>query len=326
MGAAGNTGYYYYETIRKTVAVFGALFNDIHTGRKLSSGALASVARVPLSYGPRSKFLSRIREDKNASEVGIKLPRMSFEITGIDYDAVSKLNSINRRKFCVTGSDTQRDSAFTAVPYNLSIDLNIFSRTQDEILQILEQILPVFTPDYTVSIKGMEGPGTVTDVPFILSGVNLSDEYEGDWLPARPIIYTISFTSKVKFLGGLTRQGIIERAMINFRDTTTLEFFGEKAVAVGDDDTIISYISSINPDRKYKITFEDLAEFSIGENVIGADTGYAGLVYSVSGNYIIVNRLENMYDFDVSYGIGEELIGETSEAMQQIVMIELYEA
>jgi hypothetical protein len=327
MGVAGTDDYFYYETTRKMVAVFGAFFNDIFTGRKLSDGSLTNMARVPLSYGPRSKFLARINEDVG-SEISIKLPRMSFELSDISYDSASKVNPHNRRKFCVAGSDVQKDTAYSPAPYNLTFELNIFARTQDDALQILEQILPVFTPEYTVSISDMEGPGTKTDVPFVLSGIALSDEWEGDWAPARPIVYTLTFDTKARYLGGLQRTNIIERTMINFRDKDSSEFL-EKVVARGVDaygeeilDDPITFISDVNPDDEYVVRFSSIPSFTVGENMIGKTSGYAGVVKETindgEGHGVIIHRLENLFES------GETLLGEASSYEQTFTSIELY--
>jgi hypothetical protein len=322
MGVAGNNSYFYYGTTRKIVSVFGAFFNDIYTGRKLSNGTLANMVRVPLSYGPRSKFLARIKENIG-DEISIKLPRMSFELTAIAYDSASKLNSINRRKFCVDGNDQVRDTAFTATPYNLNFELSIFARTQDDALQVLEQIIPTFRPEYTVSIKDIEGPNTTTDIPFVLTDIALSDEYEGEFIPARPIIYTLSFTTKVKYLGDIKRQNIIERSLVNFRYPETQAFLGEKIVEKVDG-PIKSFISTINPDDYYKIIFNESGiQFQIGENIIGEDSGYAGIVKEIGTNYVLIYRLENMYNLDIDNGVGENLIGEKSGEISQISSIEL---
>lgn len=326
MSAASENTYFYYGTTKKIVAVFGAFFNDIYTGRKLSDGSLANVTRVPLSYGPREKFLQRIVEEtklgtNGQTQIQIKLPRMAFEITGITYDSTAKLNSINRRTYSVTGDDTKRDSAYTAVPYNVTFELNIFSRVQDDALQILEQILPVFKPEYTVSVKELEGPDTTTDVPFVLTDIQFTDEYEGDMVPSRPIIYTLSFTAKVRYLGSIERFGIIKRAMVNFRNKDNLGFFGEKVVAIEDpysteDIPARAFISDINPDSEYAITVSNPATgFIAGENLIGADTGYAGVMKRTEDGAFIVHRLENMYDD------GEVLYGDKSSATSTIVSV-----
>jgi hypothetical protein len=324
MGVAGNNSYFYYATTRKLVSVFGAFFNDIYTARKLSDGTLANVIRVPLSYGPRSKFLTRILENPNGENesVSIKLPRMSFQITGISYDSTSKLNSINRRKFCVDGNENLRDSAYIGTPYILTFELNIFSRTQDDALQILEQIIPVFRPEYTVSIKDIEGPGTTSDVPFTLTDITLSDEFEGDFIPARPIIYTLTFTARTKYVGALVRQGIIERAMVNFRSPETKEFLGEKVVEKVDEPK--SFISDINPDDFYEITFTDnVVQYQVGENILGESSGYAGIIKQVNNNKVIIYKLENMFEYDDEEGIGENLIGVKSGEISTISSIKL---
>lgn len=311
---ATDPKYFYYGTTRKIVAVFGSMFNNIYTARKLKDGTLADVARVPLSYGPRSKFLTRINEDKGP-EISIKLPRMSFEITDISYDSQSKLGSLNRRKFCIEGNESSRQSVYSAVPYNISIDLNIFSRTQDDALQIMEQILPMFRPEYTVTLKDIDGPGVSTDIPFTLSSISLSDDYEGEFAVPRPIIYTLSFVSKVKYLGEIDEVGIIERAEAYFRDTETGEFLGEAVVEQVEDPT--SFISTILPTDSYKINLNtSSADFQVGEFVYDETTLYAGLVTSESTDHVIVSRLDNLPT------IGGNLIGRTSGETYEILSIE----
>lgn len=198
-----NDEYFYNASVRKTIAVFGSLFNNIYTG-KLISGKLSNVSRVPLAYGPRERFLVRIRDadNSNNSEVAIRLPRMSFEITSFSYDAAGKLNRNNSRTLAIAGENNSKMVVREAVPYLLGIQLSILADNQDSGLQILEQILPTFNPEYTVSVKDMEGPGTKTDVPIVLNGVTLQDDYEGDFESGRrSIIYTLDFIIKIKFIG-----------------------------------------------------------------------------------------------------------------------------
>lgn len=207
--------YFYNATIRKTVAVFGSLFNNIYTGR-LISGKLTNVMRVPLAYGPRERFLVRIRDADNSthSDVAVKLPRMSFEITSISYDTTAVLNRNNSRTFVAPGDNSSRTIVRQAVPYILGMQLSILADNQESGLQILEQILPSFPPEYTVTIKGMEGPDSKTDVPFILNGVTLQDDYEGDFESGRrSIIYTLDFSIKIKFVGRVTNKAKIIKSV-----------------------------------------------------------------------------------------------------------------
>lgn len=316
MGVAGNNSYFYHGITKRIVAVFGAFFNDIRTARKLSDGTLANMSRVPLSYGSRAKFLARINKKRNDA-VAIRLPRMSFEISGITYDSSSKINSINRRKFCGE-HDKERAYAFSPVPYELTLELNIFARTMDDALQILEQILPTFRPEYTVTIRDIEGPGTTADIMFKLDSISLSDEGIGDWLEPRALIYTLTFSTKVNYIGSIDRQGIIERTMTVFRD---YDFGGDLGEAVIENAYIPqSYISELNMDDKYFIEVKDgINNFIVGENVLGETSGYAALVEEVTENGICVKLLDNMLE------IGENVLGEKSGESKEITNIYMME-
>lgn len=199
-----NGSYYYNGTIKKIVSVFGTLFNNIYTG-KLVSGKMMNVNRVPLAYGPKEHFLMRIRTNESPeypTDIAIKLPRMSFEMTSIAYDSASKLNKINQRTFPVSGDTDHRISTYQSVPYIIGMQLSIMSRSQDDALQIFEQIVPTFTPEYTVTVKDLEGPNTLTDIPIILNSTNFQDNYDGDFASTRRLlIYTLDFTIKARFVG-----------------------------------------------------------------------------------------------------------------------------
>lgn len=208
--------HFYHQRIRRSVAMFGKMFNDIYVVRTDGNGAAVSTAKVPLAYAPRQKFLDRIREqgDLNTDQkVAIKLPRMSFEITSINYDAsrqLQKTNSINR----AGDSGSQRTKINSHVPYVLGFQLNIFTKTQDDALQIVEQILPYFAPQYTLTIKPLDGYSDIKeDVPITLTGVDFSDDYEGALEQRRTIIYTLSFEMKVNFYGPLSQKNVITKAI-----------------------------------------------------------------------------------------------------------------
>ena len=210
-----NGKYFYNQTLKKCVAVFGTIFNNVKIAQQG-----AGETRVPIAYGPRKKFLARIESDTKAASdksIAIKLPRMSFEITSIDFDSTTKLNKFNKRVLPSQTSSTSRSSINQSVPYNLGMQLNIFAKNQDDALQIFEQILPTFTPEYTVAIKDLEGPGTVTDVPIILNGTSFSDDYEGDFQTRRNILYTLDFNMKIRFAGAVdTSSSIIRTVDVHF--------------------------------------------------------------------------------------------------------------
>ena len=147
--------HFYHEKIKKSVAIFGRMFNNIYVIRKNSSGAVVSQVKVPLSYAPKQKYLERVREQADLNEnsqVAIKLPRMSFEITSFDYDLTRQLTKISTFNSQGTAKENRR-KFFTPIPYNINFQLNVYAKSQDDALQIVEQIVPFFNPQYTLTIK-----------------------------------------------------------------------------------------------------------------------------------------------------------------------------
>mgnify|MGYP000329944684 CR=1 FL=1 len=211
--------HFYNQTLKKSVAVFGTIFNNLKVVRKGTSET-----RVPLAYGPKSKFLARIRQDSSLEDdkLAIKLPRMSFEITSIERDSTLALNKTNVKFFSKPGdSVSNRDVLRQSVPYNLGMQLNILAKTQDEALQIFEQILPTFVPEYTVAIRDMDGPGNSVDVPITLTGTSFEDDFEGDFTTRRTIIYTLDFEMKVRFTGRVVSKPIIKTIVADIYNNTT---------------------------------------------------------------------------------------------------------
>ncbi len=213
--------HFYHQRIRKSVAVFGTLFNNLYVLRKNSSNQVISQLKVPLSYGPQRKFLERIRENPDLdtdTKVAIKLPRMSFEIIGIQYDAQRQLQKMNN--FTQSGSTSNlRNKFYSFVPYNIGFQLSIYAKTQDDALQIVEQILPTFNPQYSLTIKPFaDYPNITEDTPITLTGVDFNDDYEGTLEARRTIIYTLSFDMRVNFYGGINEVGIIRTSINNVNE------------------------------------------------------------------------------------------------------------
>jgi hypothetical protein len=211
--------YFYHERIRKSVATFGKLFNDVYVIRKNSAGAALSQVKVPLAYAPKDKYLERIREQADLPDgqrVALKLPRMSFEIISMSYDAQRQLQK--SANFTQGGaSSTLRSKFQSSVPYNISFQLNIMTKTQSDALQIVEQIIPFFKPQYTVTIKPFaDYPDVKEDVPITIQSVDFSDDYEGAVEQRRMIIYTLTFEMKVNFYGPVNDDKVI--------NTTTMKF------------------------------------------------------------------------------------------------------
>lgn len=216
--------YFYHKTVFKSVATFGTLFNDITVKRKLSSGETVKELKVPLSYAPRSKFLSKIlvQPDDNMTDkrTSIVLPRMSFEITSFSYDSERKLNSLGVR-YNTTQDDTEK-SMYNPVPYNLGFSLNVYVEHFDEGLQIIEQIVPFFSPYLNIPSKLIyDDMGIVDDVPVLLNDVSLEETYQGQFEDRRVINWTLSFTLKTNIFKPIKDSGLIRQVETNIISTPT---------------------------------------------------------------------------------------------------------
>lgn len=212
--------YFYHERIRKSVAMFGSLFNNIYVLRKDASGNVLSQVKVPLAYAPRRDYIERLRDNPDLdtdTKVAIKLPRMSFEILGYSYAPERQLNKMGQRNKTptVSSSDT-RARIFNFVPYNIDMQLNVYTKNQDDALQIVEQILPFFSPQYNLTIKPFsQYTDLKEDVPIILQGISYSDDYEGTLGDRRSIIYQLDFQMHANFYQGLEDKDIIRKVTNN---------------------------------------------------------------------------------------------------------------
>ena len=210
--------YSYHEIFRRTVVAFGTLFNNIELRRT------NEVMKVPLAYGPKQKFLARLDQtpDPTNKRVQITLPRISFEINGIQYDSSRKVSPTQKIK--VAKDVDENKNVYMPVPYNLSFELAIISKNQEDGMQILEQILPFFQPHYNLSVKLIPEIDDTRDVPVVLTNVDYEDSYEGDFASRRAIIYTLQFTVKTYLYGPVTDAKIIKKVVTDMYtkvDTTS---------------------------------------------------------------------------------------------------------
>jgi len=209
---------YYHGAIRKTIVAFGRLFSDIKIARQGNDGAIAQTISVPLAYAPKEKWLVRVDSDPNLSNnTYISLPRISFEVTGYHYDASRKTNKMNKIvcKDATSNANPNKKSVFSPAPYNIDISLYILTKTQEDAAQIVEQILPIFNPEYTLSINAVPEMEIVQDIPVILNGVTVEDNYDGSFQERRFVVHTITFTIKTNIYGPVTNQGVIMTSMAN---------------------------------------------------------------------------------------------------------------
>ena len=270
--------YFYHERVRKGVSTFGKVFNDIFVIRKDGAGKVVSQIKVPLSYAPKQKFLERIKSvpQEGQNHIAIKLPRMSFEISGISYDTARQLPKGNFESR--PGSTTSRRQKFRqSVPYIMNYDLSIYAKNQDDALQIVEQIIPYFNPQYTLTIKPFGSSYDVSeDVPIILTGVSFSDDYEGDVANRRTIIYTLTFDMHVNFYGPINEGGIVRKA-IGALDilggVTTVDSNGGSKITTTQETTPLEKIT-ITPDP---IGVSPDSDFGFTETIILASDSDAAV-------------------------------------------------
>ena len=204
-------GHFYNQGMRKMTVAFGQVFNNIQIKRTGTDSTIQSI-RVPLAYAPKEKFLVRLDQQPSLDEreFAITLPRMGFEISGIEYDASRKLTKIQKFKSVQSGSTNVMNYNYMPVPYNISYNLYCFTATAEGGLQIIEQILPYFQPDYTVTINVVPEMGIKRDVPVVLNSVNYEDSYSGDFTSRRAVIYTLGFTAKTYLYGPASTQKVIK--------------------------------------------------------------------------------------------------------------------
>ena len=212
-----NNNVFYHGTIRKCIVAFGTLFSDIYIDRREGNSVTGTVAQrlqIPLAYAPKEKYLVRIEQDPNLeNNTYVSLPRMSFEILGYSYDSSRKLNRMQQIK-CGDGTTTM-DAIYTPVPYNIDVSLYILTKTQEDALQILEQILPTFTPEYTLTINAVPDMNVKLDIPIVLNSVTSSDEYDGDFQTRRNVTHTLTFTIKTNLFGPLAGKKVIDEVFAN---------------------------------------------------------------------------------------------------------------
>ena len=211
--------HFYHATMRKSVAVFGTLFNNISVIRKDGSGGILNQIKVPLAYGPKQKFLARLDSDTGQdASMAIKLPRMAFEITSLEIDTNQKMQKRNKITETHASDVTKKKTIKHFTSYNIGMSLYCMAKNQDDGLQIVEQILPYFQPEYSVTIRPVDGFNHKQDVQVILNNVDIQDDYEGDFTTRRVLIYQMDFLMKMKFYGPTADQGIIREINLDFKE------------------------------------------------------------------------------------------------------------
>ena len=256
--------HFYNEGLRKLTIAFGQLFNNIIIQNTSSTGAVTKRIRVPLAYAPKEKFLVRLEQQANLQEdreVAVTLPRLGFEITGLSYDASRKINKMQKMRRVKTSEDGKKlNYNYAPVPYNISFSLYSFTATAENGLQIIEQILPFFQPEYTVTMNVVPELNIKRDIPIILNSVNYEDTYNGEFTQRRAVIYTLSFTAKTYLYGPMTNQSVIKTVQADLGADTDPKLSREERIIVvpkpttadGDDDFgFTTTISFFDDSKRY---------------------------------------------------------------------------
>lgn len=227
---------FYWGTIRKGIVAFGNLFNNVLIDRKDSSGNVVQTLKVPLAYAPRQKFLARIEAQPQSFEQSFQtfLPRMGFEMVSIQYDPNRRISLVQQNR-AVNSSATTANAQYAPSPYNVQIALYIYSKNQDDGLQIIEQILPYFNPDFNLSLNAIPALDIKHDLQIILNNINYEDSYEGDFTQRRAIIWTLDFTMKLNFFGPINKQALIR--------SVSVDIFNNKNLS----EKIETYTATISP-------------------------------------------------------------------------------
>ena len=235
--------HFYFKLLRKYVILFGNLFNNITVVRYASKDTMDTEIqrfKVPLVYAPKDKFVTRLNSDPDLfKQVQSILPRMSFEITSMTYDPSRKQNSLLR--VASASSAAAVNSQYMGVPYDINFELTVYAKTIDDGTHIVEQILPYFNPDYTVTVNTVPEVGFLKDVPVILNNVNQMVQYEGGQDSVRYVYWTLSYTLKGYFFGPVTQPKIIRKAIANI--------FNDPSLVTGN-------VIRINTDRGNNGTFQ----------------------------------------------------------------------
>ncbi len=230
--------HFYHNSLRKLVVAFGSLFNDIRVARYNSDGTIKEYIRLPLSYGPKEKFLRRINEPSSISDgtkAEMTLPRLGFEITGINYDSGRKRNTLQKKWLGVGGDNNIVKYNYAEVPYNIDFTVYCMVRNTDDGLQVIEQVLPYFTPEFNITIN-VNDLNEKQDVPIILTGVDSEEDYEGDFDARRNITWTMNFTAKTHIYGEGRTGGVIlktKNVFLNYGGSGGVDFsFGPTGATI----------------------------------------------------------------------------------------------
>ena len=290
--------YFYHEILRKTVIGFGTLFNGIEIRHQADDGQDMSRMKVPLAYGPMQKFLAKIEQQPTIQgRPAITLPRMSFEMTTLNYDPSRKASITQTFRTLNTGVADNVKKVYMPVPYNVGFMLSIATKLNDDMLQITEQILPYFQPGLNITLNLISSINEKRDIPIILESINMSDDYEGSFDNRRAMITTMQFSAKVYMFGAVSDSpdGLIKKVNVDyFTDTNKVVAKREQRYSAtpratkdyNDDNT--NAINKALAAEQTVLSVNSSANFSVDDYI--TISGENMQIKSISGNELTVYR------------------------------------
>ena len=286
--------YFYHEILRKTILTFGTVFNDIFVRR----GESATSIKVPLRYGPTQKFLAKLEQMGELNKpTSNNLPRMAYDFIGMTYDPSRKITSTSKISVKDPTNNNKVKKVFTPVPYNMQFELAIMSKSNDDALQIIEQILPYFQPSFNISIKLLEEVNETKDIPIVLENITFQDDYEGDFTTRRVLIYTLRFTVKTYLYGPISKSAPIKTATLSYYTETdqspentralaykvtprAIKDYDDSVVTVTSEDITISSkiievesAANISPETYFEMDGEQIYVKKVTGNKLSVDRG-----------------------------------------------------
>ena len=218
--------YHYHEIIRKTIIAFGTLFNTVEIRHQKQDGSNFSTVKVPIAYGPAEKFIARLEQKPDPRKrVSITLPRLAFEMVSIRYDNSRKVSTMQTFKTFTKDGTKLAKKVFMPVPYNLGFRLSIMTQYNEDAMQIIGQILPVFQPSFNVTVDLVSSIGEKRDIPMVLENINFEDNYTSGYEEKRVIVHNLDFTAKTYLFGPIadSSEGLIKRVQVDYNTNTNVK-------------------------------------------------------------------------------------------------------
>lgn len=301
---------FYHEHLRRYIVVFGTMFNNIVVSRKTSAGVVDKRIKVPISYSPRDKLLARIETDPNLRKPdAVSLPRMGFEMTSMTYAGERKLTTV--KKFTAAGTNgSNRTIMYAPVPYDVNFQLSIMVKNAEDGTQILEQILPFFTPEWTNTVQLIDDMDIKLDIPLVLVSVSSDDTYDGDFETRRALVWTLDFTMKCYFFGPIKSKKLIKLANVNF-------FIDGFDTEIGTSNTAVERVTiqpGLIPTANLTGTVSSSGNVVTGSGTLFTETMKVGNYIKAANQFKQVTSIANNISMTVDSAFSTNLVSNTYQS------------